>query len=326
MISKNNYVLKFVVASLCTLGVVVGIIYLAVWNNDNKLQGKLVFSDTFNKGIIIDRIELQTTEETVVLLQNNSYWTVENRNNYYADYVTLNVLLNALNKSIYSVKFPYVEDLANEKCLKNPAEFEQNSGMLIRTFAKGEKIDEIIVGLADESKTHHFARNLKDDNIWLISESFNLPIYSKDWILRPIVSIPIKNTEIIQIDDKQINRLDEFTPFYNQKGEVINIDVLEDVLSMLYAVDAIPQAEFEKNIINKTQKRSVRISTFIGLIFELDIFSSDDKKVWCKIKLSSTSLPMKTVNDYINDNKFLYDGWYFEISNEQGHIIRDFRL
>ena len=324
--NKDNDILKFLLASIIALGVVVGIIYLFVWDNNNKLHGKLVFTETFNKGNDIDKIELLTSEEKVVLNQKNSYWTVENRNNYYADFTMINTLLNSLNKSIYSIRFPYVEETEKNKYLKNPAKVKENSGILIRTFVNDKKIDEIIVGLSDESKNYHFARNLKDDNIWLISESFNLPIYSKDWILRPIVSIPIKNTEIIQIDDKQINRLDEFTPFYNQKGEVINIDVLEDVLSMLYAVDAIPQAEFEKNIINKTQKRSVRISTFIGLIFELDIFSSDDKKVWCKIKLSSTSLPMRVVNDYINDNKFLNDGWYFEISNEQGHIIRDFRL
>ena len=208
----------------------------------------------------------------------------------------------------------------------NPAKFEQNSGMLITTYANGKKIDEMIVGLADESKNYHFARNLKDNNIWLISESFNLPIYSKDWILRPIVSLPIKHTEIIQIDDKQINKLDELTPFYDEKGEVVNVDILTDVLSNMYAVDAIPQEEFEKNITNKTKRKNIKIFTFVGLVFELDIFSTDDKKVWCKIKLSTTSLPMRVVNDYINDNKFLYENWYFEISSEQGHILRDFRL
>lgn len=326
MINKNNYVLNFVIAAVVTLGIVVGIIYLMVWNNDNKLQGKLVFSETFNKGTIIDKIELQTSEETVVLLQKDSYWLVENRNNYYADFVTINVLLNALNKSIYSVKFPYAEDLANEKYLKNPNDFEQNSGMVIRTFAKGKKIDEIIVGLPDESKNYYFARNLKDDNVWLISESFNLPIYSKDWIMRPLVSVPVKQVETIQIDDKQINRLDEFTPFYNEKNEVVDVSILTDVLARVFAVDAVRAKDFEKIKADETKSKNIKISTFVGLNFDLTIYSSSDAKVWGKVILSTTSLPMKVVNDYIKDNQFLYDGWYFEISPEQGHILRDFRL
>ena len=67
-------------------------------------------------------------------------------------------------------------------------------------------------------------------------------------------------------------------------------------------------------------------SDSVSTDIKIDLYYSDTNKVWCKIKLSSTSLPLYVINDYINDNKFLYDGWYFEISPEQGHILRDFRL
>lgn len=323
--NKDNDILKFLLASIIALGVVVGIIYLFVWDNNNKLHGKLVFTETFNKGNDIDKIELLTSEEKVVLNQKNSYWTVENRNNYYADFTMINTLLNSLNKSIYSIRFPYVEETEKNKYLKNPAKVKENSGILIRTFVNDKKIDEIIVGLSDESKNYHFARNLKDDNIWLISENFNVPIYSKDWIMRPIVSVPVKQIETVQIDDREIERLDEYSLFYNEKGIATNISVLTDILSRLLAVDAITEDDFVKNIKNNVKKKNIKISTFVGLVFDLEIYSAD-KKVWCKINLSTTSLPMKVVNDYINDNRFLYDGWYFEISSEQGHILRDFRL
>ena len=323
--NKDNDILKFLLASIIALGVVVGIIYLFVWDNNNKLHGKLVFTETFNKGNDIDKIELLTSEEKVVLNQKNSYWTVENRNNYYADFTMINTLLNSLNKSIYSIRFPYVEETEKNKYLKNPAKVKENSGILIRTFVNDKKIDEIIVGLSDESKNYHFARNLKDDNIWLISENFNVPIYSKDWIMRPIVSVPVKQIETVQIDDREIERLDEYSLFSNEKGIATNISVLTDILSRLLAVDAITEDDFVKNIKNNVKKKNIKISTFVVLVFDLEIYSAD-KKVWCKINLSTTSLPMKVVNDYINDNRFLYDGWYFEISSEQGHILRDFRL
>ena len=59
--NKNNFILKFLLASVVCLLFVVGIIYLFVWGNNNKLQGKLVFSDTYNRGTLIDRIENSRT-------------------------------------------------------------------------------------------------------------------------------------------------------------------------------------------------------------------------------------------------------------------------
>ena len=322
---KDNNILKFLFASVIALGIVVGVTYKVVWNNNNKLQGKLVFSNTYNKGNEIDKIELHTAEEKVILHQKDSYWTVENRNNYYADFAMINILLNSLNKSVYSIRFPYIEKTADEKYLKNPIEFKENSGILIKTFVKDKKIDEIIVGLSDDKKNYHFARNLKDNNIWLISENFNLPIYSRDWIMHPIISVPIKQVDMIQIDDKKINRADEYTPFFNEKDMVVDVSVLTNVLLRLFAVDAVPETDFVKNITDSVKKKNIKISTFIGLVFDFEIYSLNNK-VWCKINLSTTSLPMRVVNDYINDNRFLYDGWIFEISSEQGHILRDFRL
>lgn len=323
---KNNYIVKFFIASVAFLTLVVGIVYLYVWNNDSKLQGKLVFSETYNNGNLIDKIVLQSSDETVVLLQNDSYWLIENKNNYYADFVLVNMLLNSLNKSIYSTKFPYDKNVVAEKLLNNPEKISEDSGLLIKTYIKDKLIDEIVVGLPDESQNYYFARNLKDDNIWLISERFNFPIYSRDWIVKPIIDIPEKLIETIQIDDKSVGRFDEFTPFHNEKNEVVNIKFFIDELTKLFAVDAIPASEFEKNITDDVKIKKITINTFMGLVVELNLYYSDVNKVWGKIKLSTTSLPIYVVNDYINDNKFLYEGWYFEISPNQGHILRDFRL
>ena len=86
--TKNNYIISFFIAAVVTLGLVVGIIYLYVWNNDSKLQGKLVFSESYNAGSSIDKIELKSSEDTVTLSLNDSYWLIENKNNYYAEKLT----------------------------------------------------------------------------------------------------------------------------------------------------------------------------------------------------------------------------------------------
>ncbi len=322
--NKNNFILKFLAASFVSLLFVVAVIYLFAWNNDSKLQGKLVFSETYNSGTMIDKIELVSNEDTVTIVYKNNYWVVENKNNYYADFVLFSSLLNSINKSIYSTKFPFDQEIADKKLLNNPAKHEKKSGILIRTFIKDKIVDEVIIGLANENKNYYFSRNLKDDNIWLISENFNFPIYSRDWIIRPIVSVPSKQIEMFQIDDTEVKRFSEYTPFYNEKKENVNIDVLTDILSNLYAVNAVSNEQFEKIKSDEMKVRNIKITMFFGLIFDIDIYSANDNKVWCKIKLSTTTLPMTIVNDYINDNKFLYENWYFEISSGQGHILRDF--
>ena len=324
--NKDNYVLKLLTASVITLSVVVGIIYRIVWNNDNKLQGKLVFSETYNKGVFIDKIELISSEDSVVIVRKNNYWVIENKNNYYADFITINNLLNSLNKSIYSAKFPFTQEIADKKLLNNPDKHEKNSGILIKTYAKEQKIDEIIVGLSDESKNYYFSRNLKDDNIWLISENFNLPIYSRDWLIRPVVNMPEKQIEAIQIDGKEVRRLDKYTLFYNEKEISVDVKVLTDVLSGIYIVNAFDEKQFAEIKPDDVIVKNIKITTFLGLIFDVDLYHSHEGRVWCKIKLLTTSLPMTIINDYINDNKFLYEGWYFEISPEQGHLLRDFQL
>ena len=58
----------------------------------------------------------------------------------------------------------------------------------------------------------------------------------------------------------------------------------------------------------------------------MTLYYNNQNDIWFSIKLLTTPLPMKIVNDYIKDNSFLYDDWYFKASSEQGHILRDFRL
>ena len=324
---KNNKILKILLSSLGLLLFVVAIVYLIIWNNDNKLYGKLAFSDTYNRGELIDKIVLQSTEETVVLLQKNNYWLLENKNNYYADFTMVHKFLNSFNNSIYSVRIPYNKELADEKYLNNPENYEKNSGILIRTYIKDELVDEMIVGLPAEDKNYYFARNFKDNNIWLISGNFDLPLYAKDWILRPLFAVLTKKIESITIDGETITTENEFTPFYNKKGEVVKVDLLSKVLSGIYVVDALDKEKFSKILAqNKDIKnKKMNVVTSYGLIVDFDIYYND-KQLWSNIKLSTSSLPLSVINDYIKDSNFLYDGWYFEISPEQGHILRYFNF
>ena len=65
----------------------------------------------------------------------------------------------------------------------------------------------------------------------------------------------------------------------------------------------------------------MEIITFQGLVFYLDFYNNEHNEEWLHITLSTTPLPMSIVNDYIKDNKFLYEGWYFRLSPETSKIL-----
>ena len=304
---------------------IVGGIYFGIWKESADLQGKLVFSRTFDAGARVDRITIETAEDIVELRQKNSYWFVVNKGNYYADFHFMHQLLTSINQSIYSIRFPYDAKNAKIRYLLEPEESRMDSGMLITTYAGEELLDKIIVGLADDDNRYYFARRPDKREIWLINGNFDLPVFSYDWLLRPVLSVPRNAVESVTIGDKYVQRKNKSGNFYDEKNLNINIEPLLDVLSGVYIIDALKKEAFEAKWKQREPAKVIDVITFYGLEFILRLYY-DGGQVWLNVDLSTTPLPISSVKDYIKDNRFLYDGWFFEVHPEQSRILRDFRL
>ncbi len=320
---KNLIVVAFLVVVAIVL--VWGGIYFSIGQNDAKMQGKLVFAQTFNQGEKIDHIVITTSDDVIDLRQEKSFWYVVNKGNYFADFSIVHQFLSAINQSVYIVKLPYSKKTAEENYLLNPLKTKNDSGMLIQTFIGENMLDEIIIGLPDKDETYFFARKPDAKDIWLIDGDFNLPIMAKYWLLRPVFSMPANQVESITIGESYAQREDKSSYFKNNLEQNINVEALLNVLNGIVAVDAKKKQDFEDEGFDKLQSKVIDVITVYGLEAVCNLYY-DDKNVWLNINLTTTPLPMSAVNDYIRDNRFLYDGWYFEISPEQGHVLRDFRL
>ena len=121
-------------AALLMLAIILGSVLDLLGKNAAQKQGQMVFAETFDKGVLVDKIKITTAEDTITLVQKNSYWFVEEKGLYYADFATLQKLLISLNESVYAVKLPLTDEVLKEGFLLEPKQGENNSGLLIQTY------------------------------------------------------------------------------------------------------------------------------------------------------------------------------------------------
>lgn len=324
--NKRSMLLVLILAALA-LSVAVVIVYFNHQYNDYNLQGKLVFAKTFDAGSKVDKIVVTTAEDSVELVQRNSYWLIVNRGGYYADFQLMHRFLSSINKSIYSVKLPYKTETLQQGYLFDPRQEKQDSGMLIQTYAGQELLDEVIIGLPNPDGRYFFARRPQDKAIWLVDGDFDLPIFSRHWLPRPVLSVPEKGVESITSGDSYAQRDDPSGGFSDGQGRKADVAPLLSVLRAVYVVDALPEAVFKEKYGNQVaEPKIIDVITFYGLEFICRLYENNEGRIWLNVNLSTTPLPMSSVNDYIRGNRFLYDGWFFEISPEQRHVLRNFRL
>ena len=319
---NNKNLLKVIVATILAVAVAWFMIDKIVTSDSAKLQGKLVFANTFDYGDKVDKIIITTSDDTIELHQEKSFWYVMNKGGYFADFKLIHNFLTSINESIYSVKLPDDKNLIEEKCLQNPMTQKNKSGILIQTYANEKMLDEIIVGVADNQGKYFFARRPQSNDIWLIDGNFNLPINAKYWLLHPVLSIPYTSVESVTLANKYVQRENKNGYFINENGNMVNINPLLNVLTKVIIVDAEKAKIFDNNMY---KEKIIDVITFYGLEFICRVYYNQDD-VWLNVALTTTPLPMKPVIGYINDNRFLYDGWFFKISPEQGHILRDFYI
>ncbi len=322
--NKRNLMIVAVLAVVVVVSVLLVLFGIKI-KAQQDMQGKLVFAATYDQGLAVNRIVIESSDGITELQQKDSYWLIKEKGGYYADFSLIHRFLTAVNKSAYVVKLPYNEKLLRDKYLFMPEEDKDNAGLLIRTYAGDRMLDEIIVGLPDDEERYFFARQPKSKNIWLIDGNFNLPLTAKHWLPRPILSIPQKAIESVTIGKDYVQRLSQDGVFYNPQNMFVEIGPLQKLLSGIRAIDVMTAEDFKKSEWQKAPEKVIDVITFYGLEFIFKLYSKDDR-YWLQINLSTTPLPIAAANDYIRDNRFLYEGWVFELDSEQGRLMNLFNL
>lgn len=308
--------------ALFSVAVMIAAVMFTDFKYPAQSQGTLVFAKTYQDGAELDRIVVRSAAETVTLELKDNLWRVKESGGYYAGTYLLNTLLKDLNTSVFYSRRENTPQAVREFNLEEPQTGGKNSGVRLSVYA-GEKLqDTLILGKTTENDLYRFAR-LDNGEIWLISGRFELPAQAYSWLLQPVLELPSTLIETIRFyqDGVQttVGRKDSTRDFSDSEGRMVKALAQTGLLEHLTVENALDEASFAR--LKATLIRRMEIITFQGLIFYLDFYVDAQQKNWLRINLSTTPLPMTIVNDYIKDNRFLYDGWYFELSPETAKLL-----
>lgn len=315
----------FIVAAVAVVIAVAVFTYFRL-SSPAQIQGQLVFNRTFDKGAQVDKILIDNVNGTIELNQKDGYWYVGNYGNYYADFTVIKQFMDMLNGSIYVMEVPPAQDQKDNVALQDPLKQKEFAGFLVRTYAEDKELDAVIIGLRASEKGYFFARRQDSDKVWVISWNNEIPSVAQDWLPRIIIDVPTSAVQALNIDNKTLSRQVSTQGFTDRFGSVIDIEWLLHNLTSFEVENIMYQNEFDKQYPNTDIKKIYDISTFYGLVFEIIFYDTGDDKAWVNIKLLADNLPKAAVYDYIKDNSFLYDGWYFSVSPRQKDFLLNYNL
>lgn len=287
------------------------------------LRGDLLFQNSVENSLEVNKITVTTPEYKVTLIQNGDFWRVAENHNYYANLALVNDLLIFLNEARIFNTFGNLPEQQAESGLENPADADadkEHAGTLIETFRQNEKLDSIILGESQEGYLR--ARQSNNNLIWLINRKFDMPAREYSWLLEPLIDINTARAVKIRIDSAAGSRIAskaENSPyFYDAAGNPTEVLPLLGQFVYLIFSDAVDAISFAPD--TAKEGNTFRITMDNGLIYNIKVFEKE-QNYYIALNLSSTPLPTIAASDYIKDNAFLYDNWYFQISSQKGRLL-----
>lgn len=287
---------------------------LLIIKNDNTLEsGKLFISPA----IISDMAEINiiTPENKITLLSEDHLWKIKESDYYYADFNLLHTLINTLKTSRISNKQAQTADLAKEVHLSS-SPFIGNR--IILKNKSGQIIDYILLGKPTHDKNSTFAKRPNDASIYTINSYFNFPQKLISWNHQPFISIDKNDIQEFTLNKSKYKRTEKGRALKKITGEDLSAAEIERFLKQFQylSYDQVISAQnFDDTLY--PNRYTISLTDFEGLVRNIEILT-DNNSYWVRQTFSTTPLPTHNTNDYIQNNNFLYDGWYFKLSPSTG--------
>ena len=304
---------------------IVGILWFYPENGRN-FSGMLVFEQTSNRGADMDKVVISNGKNKVILtLQDGFWWIPGAGNGYYANFALSNALFMNMNQSRYFTEIEAGDKKLGDYGLELPGEnISPGSGTLLQTYAGGELLDEVLIGKSTPDNLYVFVRRKDDNHIWLVNNDFTIPQKFYSWFQQPLLNYAPQQIKSFEMENDgrkiKFNRITPHDAYTDGDGRKETLTIFSDLFSYLTFRNVVPQQLFNPD--EFPQKRNLRVTLFNGLVTDMEIYADANQKAfWTAIKISSTRLPTRGVNDYIKNNGFFYDGWYFELPPETGYIL-----
>lgn len=300
------------ISALCAISALIFVRHTdSALENGNLYIAEEVFTD-------IAEIQISTPSGQVTLLPEGHLWQVKKADYYYADFNLMHNLLTSLKTARIANKQNTTPDLITELNLQTSGDQKTLASSLSIKDAQGRVVEHILLGASTPDKEGTFAMRPTDTSIYTLNQYINFPKQLFSWVQQPITSIEENNIQQLKLNNKQYRRKDKGYPFQTQQGKDL---APSDFAQILQIFQYLP---FEKVISAQNfddtlypNRAYISLTEFDGLVRNIEILT-DNNVYWLKQTFSTTPLPTRQTNDYIKNNSFLYDGWYFQISPIEG--------
>lgn len=292
----------------------VTVIFMFSLKQNQRFGGEQVFEKTAANITDIGTIAIETPDTTINLELEDNLWRVREADNYYAGYSLINGLFNEINSSLF---YRHQIDYDSKEDAKY--NLDKNGLRIITKTPNGQILNSVLVGSKTSNGLYHFAKVEGQPGIFLITGNYAFPNKMASWLQQPLLSLEESEISSYAVEETTAERPDVLIPF-KISGTNKDIDISRHLKPLGY-VDAVNVLQSENfDIKDWPEHKKLTITTFEGLVIVMNIFTNQNK-YWATITLSTTTLPTPQTNDYIKNNAFLYNGWYFELNPTSGRIL-----
>ena len=306
---KQSFVLLLVSAIFATTSV-----WYISQQKKRTYGGEVVFAKTIQNLNNLGRLTIKNQGKEVNLQLEDNLWRIMEMGNYYADYNQINNLFKDFTEAkVYRRRGPATpED-------KKKFGLEENALRIITRDKQEQILNDIIIGQDTTNGLYHFAQISSEQNIFLISGKLKFPKQIYSWLKQPILSFSPQEISSLRIKDTTAARKNPLLDF-TIKGTTKTTNIKSYLGALIYvpAYDVRRAADFDEK--DWPQQNHLQLTTFDGLVTDISIFGNNNE-YWAALKISATRLPKASTNDYIKDNAFLYDGWYFKLDKTIGETL-----
>ncbi|MBO5038495.1 MAG: hypothetical protein J6C85_03455 [Alphaproteobacteria bacterium] len=289
-------------------------------NNQHALtlsRGNYFFEKTRNTADISSIVLNFNGKDTVSLVKKEGIWRVKEADDYYASLTKTNALL----KLIYNTFIHRIDELHDEDNKK----FGSETIQITSYNEAGDILDLAIIAAKDLNNKYHYAKLNQNDFLYQLDGDFSLSAVLTDWLQMPILQIAYNQIKRITTDNFDVYRRfkDEELKEVQSGREVSQMRRFANYLWYLNAIEVRHAIHFKKQ--DFKLKKSIKLTTLDGIIYRINLFSND-RDYWLNIELDRERLLADDALFIINENKMLYDGWFFKINPETGEGISTFSL
>ena len=284
----------------------VGSLLVGLKHLEDKTVGEMLGANTFvntkNNLFKLGRIVVTNSNQEQINLYYDGIWYFEEAADYFVDENAMRNLFNAINDSVLVEN---VEPLRAENTFN------------IKTYdTEGNLLDDINFANDDMSYINYAGKEnwYKADNLNDIS--FN----PTDLLPYPLLSVPEEFVLAVNINNHYATKsaLDEIKPFNEDISGFLN------VLSSIDYVGIISEELFFENYADSMAKE-IKLYLMGGLNYHLQVYKTDEE-YYLKIIPERELIARTEVNAIMKTKKMYYDGWLFQLNDEQGKLLYDISL